>query len=90
MTVKARVELRCRRDLEVSPEIHCETVLIVQGQAEKILHTQTLESEDVLGCVVAEIEDSLCELAGIQVGSVSVTGLDRWEWEQKQKTPSEP
>ena len=51
MSVKAKIELRCQRDLEVSSEIHCQAVLMLPDQPEQVLREQTLESEDQLAWV---------------------------------------
>ena len=83
MKVRASIELRCKRNLEISPEIHCEAVFLVPGQEEKVVQVTTLADESELSCVVAEIEDFVAEIDGVAVGEWSVTGLEAWEWEKK-------
>ena len=63
-------------------------LLWLPDQPEQVLREQTLENEDQLACVVAELEDSLRDIPGVRgMGSFTVTGLEAWEWERK--TPRE-
>ena len=84
MSVKVKIELRCKRDLEVPSEIHFDAVLIVPGQEEKVFRAETLADENQLACLLAELEDTIRETSGVTgVGAFNVTGLDDWEWERK-------
>ena len=85
--VRVRVELRCKRDLAVSPEIHCEAVLLIPGEEEKILRSETVADENQLSCFIAELEDNLSAISGVKDCTLEVTGLERWDWQQE--TPRE-
>lgn len=86
VNMKIKIALEFSRNLDVSSEIHYKATILAPGQ-EEIIVTEILANEDHLACFLAELEDNICAISGVESCSLSKTGFDQWEWEMK--TPRE-